>query len=537
MKISKKIIALIIIIVAIIASYFAYTQYTFIIEKSEKEKVLIIAADDAEPITLDPHVAYSTDSMRVNRLVYEKLLDYKPGSLTEFVPALAERWEISSDQKTYTFYLRRNVKFHNGEIFNAEAVRFSFERLKGIGKGPSWFLVAPVDKVEVIDEYTIRFVLSDVYTDFLHRIAAAWGFYIMPPSWVKEHSTTDDPWAEKYCYDHMVGTGPYKLSEWKHHDRVVLVKNDEYWGGWTGKHIEKIVIREVKEPTTQRMLLEKGEVDIAYGITIKDSLDLKKNPDIEAVIEPSFNTLYIFMHCGRAPLNDVRVRKAISYAYDYKAAIESALYGTGRQMRGPLPSTLWGWDPNCLIYETNLDEAKRLLAEAGYAEGIKRTLVYTYPSGDDPKRIAGEVLKSSLAKLGINVELKAMVWAEQAAEAKNPDTAPDFFSLYWWPDYADPVDYLYAMFHTSMQGENGYNWMYYSNPKVDEILDKATLTPDVNERMEMYKELQRILTEEAPSIYVFELPFNMAMRKWVKGFVYSPLFIGSFNVYEMYKEI
>jgi len=538
MAVSRKlIVGVVLIAIILVAGYFGYTYYTGMVEIAEKEKILIIAADDGEPITLDPAVSYSTDSMRIDRAVYEKLLDYKPGSLTDFVPSLAERWEVSADGKVYTFHLRQGVKFHDGTPFNATAVEYSFERLKTMGKGPAWFIVGPVAEVKVTDTYTVTFTLTDVYTDFLHRIAAGWGFYIVSPSSFKAQATSDDPWAEKWAYDHVSGTGPYKLLEWKHHDHVTVVKNDEYWKGWAGKHLERIIVREVKETTTQRLLLEKGDVDISYTMTIPDLLELKGHPDIEAVIEPSFSALYIFIHTQRAPLNDRRVRQAISYAYDYKAAVETVLHGTGKQMQGPLPSSLWGWDPNAPMYTINLEKAKQLMAEAGYPNGVERTMVYTYPSGDEPKKMAGEVLKVSLAKIGINVELKGLVWAEQAAEAKNPETAPDFFSLYWWPDYADPIDYLYAMFHTSMQGEAGYNWAYYSNPEVDALLDTATITPDVSKRTAMYKELQTILVEEAPSLYVFEYPYTMGMRKWVKGFVYNPLFIGTFNLYEMSKQL
>ncbi len=533
----KIVITVVLVAIIVIAVYFGYSYYSKTVEISEKEKVLIIGADDGEPITLDPAVQYSTDAMRIVRAVYEKLLDYKPGSVTEFVPGLAETWEVSTDGMTYTFHLRQGVMFQDGTPLNADAFVYSFERLKSIGKGPSWFIVGPVDAVKAVDPYTVQFTLTDVYTDFLHRIAAGWGFYIVSPTAFQAQATSDDPWAEKWAYDHMVGTGPYKLLEWMHHDHVTLVKNDAYWQGWAGKHIERIIVREVKETTTQRLLLEKGDVDISYAMTIPDLLELKANPDIDAVIEPSFSALYIFIHTQRAPLNDVRVRQAISYAYDYNAAVQTVLHGTGKQMQGALPSSIWGWDPNAPYYTTNLEKAKQLMAEAGYPDGVERTMVYTYPSGDEPKKSAGEVLKVSLANIGIKVELKGLVWAEQAAEAQNPETAPDFFSLYWWPDYADPIDYLYAMFHTSMQGEYGYNWAYYSNPQVDEILDTATTTPDVAKRTEMYKELQKILMEEAPSLYIFEWPYTMGMRKWVKGFVYNPLFIGTFNVYEMYKEL
>jgi len=538
MAFSKKMIAaIVLIVIVIVAGYIGYNYYSRSVEISQREKVLIVAADDAEAITLDPAVEYSTDSMRIVRIAYDKLLDYKPGSVTEFVPDLAESWDVSPDGLTYTFHLRQGVKFHDGTPVNATAVEYSFERLKAMGKGPSWFIVGPVDTVKVVDTYTVTFTLTDVYTDFLHRIAAGWGFYIVSPTAFKAQATSDDPWAEKWAYDHIVGSGPYKLVEWMHHDHITLVKNTDYWKGWAGKHIEQVIVKEVKEMTTQRLVLEKGDVDISYAMTIPDLLELKDNPDIDAVIEPSFSALYIFIHCTRAPLNDTRVRQAISYAYDYNAAVETALKGTAKQMQGPLPRSIWGWDPNAPTYTTNLDKAKQLMAEAGYPNGVDRTMVYTYPSGDEPKRIAGEVLKVSLAKIGINVDLKGLVWAEQAAEAKNPDTAPDFFSLYWWPDYADPIDYLYGMFHTSMQGEFGYNWAYYSNPEVDKILDTATVTPDATKRMDMYKELQRILVEDAPSLYVFEFPYTMGMRKWVKGFVYNPLFIGTFNVYEMYKEL
>jgi peptide/nickel transport system substrate-binding protein len=538
-KRARVVLGVVLVVIIVIGGYFVNSYYQTTITKAQRNKVLIVAADDGEPITLDPAVCYSTDCMRILRIAYDKLLNYKPGSVngSELVPDLATSWNVSPDGKVYTFNLREGVKFTDGTDFNSSAVVYSFERLKTLGQGPSWFIVTPVQDVTAPNAYTVTFTLTDDYTDFLARIAAGWGFYIVSPTSFNTHSTANDTWSTKWAYDHVVGTGAYKLLEWQHHDHITLVKNGEYWGGWTGDHIEQVIVREVKETTTQRLLLEKGDADISYAMTITDLLALKSNPDIQPVIEPSFSALYIFMDCQRAPLNDTRVRQAISYAYDYNAAVQTILHGTGKQMQGPLPRSMWGWDPDASYYTTDLQKAKQLMTEAGYPNGVSRTLVYTYPTGDEPKKSAGEILKNSLASLGINVELKSLVWAEQAAEAQDPKTAPDFFSLYWWPDYADPIDYLYAMFHSSMQGKAGYNWAYYDNSKLDKILDTATLTPDVNKRMEMYKELQRILYEDAPSLYPFEYPYTMGMRTWVKGFVYNPLFIGTFDVYAMHKEI
>ncbi len=510
---------------------------------------LILGQPDMEPTTLDPHRFYDSESGRVIRLIYEKLVDYKGSGVTkkDIVGVLAVNWSVSPDGKVYTFYLRKGVLFHDGTPFNATAVVMSWERFMYIynktGEGSGWLFADIVEKVEKVDDYTVRFILEKPVPDFLERLAALWGFYIVSPSCILKHRTPDDPWALKWFHEHECGTGPYKLVAWEHHQYIILEKFDKYWRGWSGKpkgYICKVVIKEITETATLRMALLRGEIDMVLGGTTYEDIPLfKQRKDIVVYENPSFNVLYVFFNTKKWPLNDVRVRKALSYAVNYEELVRVVLLGHGEPMRGPLPKTMPGWDPNVPTYTYNPDKAVELLKEAGLT-GKTIKLVYAYVQGDETEKRVGELLKHYFEEIGkkagvnIEVELRPMTWDTlyNAVMGSEPEKAPDMAALYWWPDYVDPVDYFYPMFHS----EGSYNFAHLSDPKLDKMIEQAMTELNETKRAELIKQIQRRIVELAPAIFCFELHQIDVARANVHGYVYNPLFILTVNAYDMWKE-
>jgi peptide/nickel transport system substrate-binding protein len=507
---------------------------------------LVLGQPDMEPVTLDPHRFYDSESGRIIRLVYEKLVDYKGGSVEEFVGVLATRWEVSEDGRVWTFYLRKGVKFHDGTPFNASAVVFSWERFMYIynktGEGAGWMFADIVEKVEAIDDYTVRFILKYPVPDFLHRLAALWGFYVVSPTCVKKHATPDDPYAMKYLHENECGSGPYVLKEWKHHEYIVLEKFEDYWRGWEDKpegYICRVVVKEITEPASLRLALLRGDIDMVLGWSIYEDLPVfQQREDIVVYENPSFNVLYVFFNTKKWPLNITLVRQALSYAVNYEELVKVVLMGHGKPMRGPLPSTMPGWDPDVPMYEYDPDKAAELLVKAGL-KGKKIKLVYAYVQGDERERKVGELLKhyfeevARRAGVELTVELQPMTWDMMYTLVMgDPERAPHMAALYWWPDYVDPVDYFFPMFHS----KGSYNFAHLEDPELDKMIDAAALELDPVKRSELIKKIQRRIVELAPAIFCFELNQIDVARANVHGYVYNPLFILTVNAYDMWKE-
>lgn len=492
----------------------------------------LIIAWWTEPGTVDPAWAYESFGEIIQNC-YDFLVDYKPGT-TELEPELAEKWEVSPDGLTYTFYLRKNVKFANGDPVNAEAVKYSLDRMLKINSAQAWMYTQCMDlnSVKVIDEYTVQIKLTRPYSPFIHTLAFL-GAAVVNPNEVKAHEVNGDL-GQDWLREHTAGAGPYVLKEWTHGQRVVLERNPYYWRSWSGNHVSKIIFLLAKDPATSRMMLENGEVDIAYGIPASQMRELEQNPDLKVVKTPTLMIQTVAFNNQKPPTDDVRIRKAISYAIDYQAIINEVAGGYAVQMQGPLPKGLWSHDDALPVYQRDLDRAKQLLAEAGYPEG-GFTLEYYYMSTVEDDRKLGELLQAMLKEIGINVELRGYSSTAWIDLVLNMTTAPHLMSNGWMPDYADPDDYLYAMLHSSCWGANGWNIAYYKNEQVDSLLDQAQVEVDVSKRTSLYMQAQKLIVEDAPWIFLYQPMQLTPMRTWVHGYSAHPTLSTLFEIYPIYK--
>ncbi len=500
--------------------------------EDEVDAVTMMVGRDM-PTTLDPGKANDVCSATPVRAMYETLVGYRGSGTEELEPVLAREWEISSDGLTYTFHLREGVKFHDGTDLDADAVKFSFDRAIELGHAPA-DIFGPVDEIAVLDMHMLQITLQYPYAPFLYTLASQVGPLVVSPTAVREHEVDGDL-AQEWLHDNAVGTGSFKFEEWIPGQQVSLARFEDYWKGWEDwQNVDRIIIKNVVEPATIRMLLEKGDLDTSVFSSQDDWPAFEANPDINLNRNATLNTLYHMVSQINEPLDDIRVREAVSLAYNAQQAIDQVFRGYAFELRGVLPSDQWGYAEDLAPHEHDLDRAADLLKEAGYPDGGFK-MRYGYVEGSEPARQAAEVLQAGLSRIGVELELTPMTWPTLWSAISDPATALDIYAFYWFPRVADPDNWLYVMFHSEMQGEAGYNCIYYENSRVDELLDAARRTPDRDARVEMYEEIQHLIVADYAIIPVAQLDVAYPMRAWVKGYVFNPMYIGTYNFYDMYK--
>jgi peptide/nickel transport system substrate-binding protein len=324
------------------------------------------------------------------------------------------------------------------------------------------------------------------------------------------------------------------LDNYTQSQQASFSRNPNYWGGFDTAPLEKLLVTYVKEPSTERLMLEKGEVDVALFLPDDMVEELDGEDGITVTDVASFNLYYLVLPTKSGPTADKAVRQAISYGFDYQTWITANMRGKAQQARGPIPSNFLGFNPNTPQYTYNPEKAKQMLSDAGYPGG-GFTINYTYETGYVWKRPLGELFQSNMADLGITVDIQELSPTAWADLLSNPETADHAFGLVWWPSLATPFDYMFSLFATAAQGTAGYNWGYYSNPQLDDLLNQASAEPDQTKRFDLYGQAQVLLADEAPALFVYEKRYRLPMRNNVQGFVFNGIYIETVNWYGMSK--
>ena len=489
-------------------------------------KNLLVYACTDSTTTWDPSVSFSTELTYLAN-IYEPLVWVStPASAKEFRPGLAERWEKSADGLTWTFYLRKGVKFHDGGMLTAQAVKDSFDRTKTMKKGAS-FILGPIKEIKALDDYTVQFSLKSVAP--LERIvASAYAAWIISPKAVGK----DQKWFD---VGNEAGSGPYMLESSKPDEEIVLKKFDGYWGGWNKPHFDRIVVKIVKEAAVQEQMIDSGVADLGNRIPIESSRIFDQKQCCSRLVGPSYLNYALHLNTQKAPFDNKKIRQAVSYAMPYKDMVEVGLGGLGRQSVGPVPYEQYGHDKTLHQYSQNLDKAKKLMVEAGFPNGLKEKIVYTYAAENQVEKAFSPLIKESLAKIGIEVEIRPMIWNAQWDLMKGgAEKAQHMAALLWWPTFSDPYDTLYSLWHS--EDKPFFNFAYYKNPEYDKLIDTAYTSPDASQATALYAKAQKILAEEAPSVYLFDVELPVFMRNELKGFAINPSYPRVPFFYEMHKE-
>lgn len=481
--------------------------------------------------TWDPIKSFSTEALYMANF-YEGLIRINPPSSSErYTPLLAEKWEKSPDGLVWTFTLRKDVKFHDGEPLTADAVVKSIEAAKDHA-GAS-FIWAPLDKVEAVDALTVKFTLK--YASQFELIASStYGAWIVSPK-ALDATAKDENYFETGI---EAGTGPYMLESYTPDKEVLLTRFDGYWGGWMDKkHFDKILVSITPESVQQQQMLESGEVDLAFNIPLENMANFKDKAGFSVIENTSLFNYTCFFNVLRKPLDNKLVRQALSYAIPYDDIIKIGGQGYGTQSRGPVPAGVWPYSEKVPQYKQDLDKARELLKQAGYPDGGFK-LNLTYASENQAEERFAPLIKDAFAEVGVDVTIEAIQFTQQWEKAKaDPANAQDMFLMLYWPTYSDAgSDNLYSMFRSS--DVPFFNLSYWKNEEFDKKIDDAGMlsATDPQKSQQLYEEAMTLLVDEAPGLFLYDTKAVYAIPDYLKGFEYNLNYPFSIIFYPMYTE-
>lgn len=473
-------------------------------DTAAKEGGTLVVARLSDAENLDHHFMSTINAASVtHRKIYEGLVGRDKNS--EIKPLLAEKWE-QKDDTTWEFKLRKGVKFHDGTDFNANAVKATFDRLLDPNVGsPRAVVFKMVKEVKVIDDYTVQFILSEPFSPLLSILASHEGGIINPK--------TIEKYGKKIIHEPN-GTGPFVFDSWTPGQEIVLKKNNDYWG--EKARVDKVVFKVVPEETTRISMLETGEAHIAEPLSVPMMDTVKTSKAVDVYRSEGYGTEYIGFNVQKKPFNDVRVRKAISYAVEMDSIIKGVYNNVGKKANSLLGSKVFGYNDAMKASEYNLNEAKKMLAEAGYSNGLEITL----KTMDSKERInMAEVLQSQLKGIGVKVNIQVLEYGTFVEQVNKGDS--EMFIISWRNATGDADYNQYNLFHTSSQGGAG-NTFFYSNKEVDSLIEAARREKDQEKRKELYAQSQELEMKDVVYIPVRVIENLAAVSKNVEGFAISP---------------
>ena len=441
------------------------------------------------PENLDPTMNLASIRAAVGVSLFDSLVGRDADN--RIVPQLAESWKLL-DELTWQFKLRRGVVFHNGEPFNAEAVRATVDRvLDPNQKSPNRANIAEIVRVEVLDEATVNIVTQKPYAPLLNRLL---DFAILPPRYTAEK-------GNQGAALRPVGTGPFRFVELVKDDHLIVEAFDRHWRG--APRIRRIVFKPIPEPFTRAAALRNGEVDLVTTLPPNLARELERVPGIKVHRTPSTWIIYLGLNALKKPLSDVRVRQALNYATDVDAIVKNVMDGNGRRLEGPLTPQMFGYDPGLRGYAPDSGKARKLLAEAGYPDGLE--IVLEAPAGryQSDKEIA-EALGGQWQKAGFKPKVQVAEWGA-------------YFKRYLGKQFQDA--YLLGLGGAMQDGDELFNLvsskgrgLYYKNDKVDLLLDQGRATMDAAKRRKVYADLGRAMVEDATWVYLMQQVDMYAVR-------------------------
>jgi peptide/nickel transport system substrate-binding protein len=462
--------------------------------------------------SMDPGTSTNVPGIRVRNQIYETLLAWDRN--INLQPMLADRYEVGADGLTYTFALRKGIKFHDGSPFTAEDVKFTFERLLKVS--PRKSNLAMIDHIDVVDPHTVRFRLKQAGPLFLQGVAM-WFSQITPKQnteqQLQKHGQILDP----------VGTGPYKVAEWKRGQQVRLVRFAEYVprpepaSGLAGQKIawlDEVIYTPIKEDRIRMLSLEQGEIDYAQQVPPEEAQRLAGDPGLEVKSVPGTNWSALYFNVTLKPVSSKAMRQAIALAINYDELNTAAFWGRGTVNNSLIPEVQANWrTPEHKVgFKPDPQRVKRLLQEAGY-QGEELIL---QTSNEPVYDLISQNLQAQLKRAGINVKLNVLESAAHGASLyirSSQKKAPTWHigllvSMAFRPD---PDMHYYTRGHSSA------NIGFWKNDSYDALVEKARATENVAERRRLYAQAHQMTLEEVPFIVLLDEPYIDAYRKTVKG--------------------
>lgn len=459
----------------------------------EKDSIVVGIQQDLD--SLDPHLATAAGTKEVLFNVFEGLV--KPDKNGNLIPAVASDFKISPDGDTYTFTLRGGVKFHNGEAVTAEDVKYSIERNAGIdGNEPLVSAFSIIQSVNIVDSSTVEIVLSEPDTELIGYLTVA----IIPKDY--ENQATSP-----------VGTGPFKFSSYTPGENIVIEKNNDYYGEMA--YLSKVTFKVVTNSSAAILELQAGSIDIYPYMTMDEASQLGEDFDI---LYGNTNLVQgLFLNNASKYFDDVRVRQAIYYALDRQAVLDMVAGGHGTII-GSCLYPGYGKYYNDLNdkYSKDIDKAKQLLKDAGYAEGFEFTV--KVPSNYQVHMDTAMVIKEQLKAIGVTMNIEGIEWATWLLD------------VYQGRNYeATIIGFDANMAPNDMMrryvSDNSKNMTNYNNSQYDQLYEMAIATVDDEKKIEYYHEMQEIIAEDAGSIFIADPAMLVAVSKDLEGYTFYPIYV------------
>ncbi|WKA55074.1 ABC transporter substrate-binding protein [Planococcus shixiaomingii] len=494
--------------------------------EEDKQGGTLVYGRGADAVSLDPINVTDGESIRVTHNIFETLLEYDEN--LELQPKLATEYSSSEDGLTWNFKLREGVKFHDGADFNAEAVVFNFERwmdpenpyhkgdfpyypfLYGGFKGDENHLI---EHVKATGEHELEIKLKRKTAPFLSYLAISM-FGIASPAAIEQY--------EGDVNEHPVGTGPFMFEEWNRNSTITLAKNPDYWIE-ERPYLDKVIFQVIPENAARLNALQTGEIDVLDGMNATDTNVVEETQGLELLKRPSFNIGYMAFNTEKKPFDDPKVRQAINMAINKEEIVNAFYNGLAETATSPLPPSLWGYDDTLDPYEYNVEEAKKLLAEAGYENGFE-TELYTMsnprPYMPEPVKIA-EAIQSDLAEVGITAEIISSEWATYLDDTKQGKHS---MAMYGWTGVmADPDNFLYPNLSKTNTEKPAQNIAFYKSDEFTSLITEARETIDQDKRIELYKQAQQLFQKDAPWVMLAYTTPPLAQMDYVEGYEPHPM--------------
>lgn len=452
----------------------------------------LVAAIGGEPDQLDPQKTSSYFSFQVLENVFDTLVE--PDENLEMQPALAERWETSEDQLTWTFHLRTGVTFQDGTAFSSEDVVYSYRRIIDGSLANAWKFAAVTD-IEAPDADTVVITVAQPTPNLLSSLGGFKGMAIVEKANVESGEIATHP----------VGTGPFSFSEYTSGDHISLTANKNYWGG--APKLDGVTYKFISEPATALAALKAGDIQWTDVVPAQQVDALKSDSSIALGITPSSDYWYLALNEAKAPWNDVRVRQALAYAIDRDAIIQAVSYGTATANQLAIPEQSF-WFTDYKPFSTDLDKAKSLLADAGFAGGTLDMLA----TKDYPETVtAAQIIASELEPLGITVNIRQPDFSTWLDEQNNGNF--DMLMMGWLGNI-DPDDFYYSQHHT----DGASNAQKFSNAEVDSLLDAGRVETDKDTRKDLYAQAAKIIADEVSYLYLYNPSVIQAYSTKLEGY-------------------
>lgn len=459
----------------------------------------LVVAVPIDPDTFDPHRAVAAATKEIDFNIYQGLVGYDAKG--QIIPALAKSWEISDDGTVYIFTLRENVLFHNGRTMTADDVLFSLNRIRDEATGYPLTWHKQIHRLEALDDEKILLELKAPYAPFLSELADA---AIIPKESVATLATQP------------VGTGPFKLVEWVMGQHVQLAKFEGYWEAGI-PYLDAVTFRIMPDPSTAILNLKAGTVHVIPRLSADVAWQVEQDPALQLLSGPMNTPQLMALNMDRAPFSDIRVRQAINYAIDKDLLIEGAAWGYGSKIGSNMSPVMEMYYTDLAdFYPYDPEQAKALLAEAGYPQGFQSTL--SLPADYDLHVKTGEMVAAMLAEVGIDLKLELVEWGSWLDRVY---TKRDYdLTIVGLAGKLDPHTVLNR--YTSDYPRNFFN---FRNDEYDTLIEEGLHVTDVARRQAIYRRSQEILAEEAAALFIMDPNDLVAMAKGVTGWQYYPKYV------------